>query len=439
MTTYIIRRVLYAIPILAGVNLITFILFFFINTPDDMARAHLGAKRVTEEQIAKWKRERDYHLPYFYNAGWTEVAVRQISGAPVKLSLPAQPAGAYRVRIDVPKPAEGTLDLAISTDSTASLALPPSFGARDSLRLDLHSTAQTELQFQLERLRADRKYYLLSLTATPSEGAPMAIVRMFYSEDLSLIARITETVFWKKSIRFLTFQFGKSNDGRNIGDEILKRIGPSLAITMPTFLVGILVNITAAMIIAFYRGTYLDFWGVFACVIMMSISVLFYVIGGQWLFGKMLRLVPVSGYDTGIYAAKFVALPVVIGILGGIGSGVRWYRTIFLEEIGQDYVRTARAKGLPESLVLFKHALKNAMIPVLTGVVVMIPFLFIGSLVLESFFSIPGMGSFTLEAIQRQDFAIVQAMVFLGSGLYILGLILTDISYTLVDPRIRFE
>ena len=122
-----------------------------------------------------------------------------------------------------------------------------------------------------------------------------------------------------------------------------------------------------------------------------------------------------------------------------IGSGVRWYRTIFLEEIGQDYVRTARAKGLPESLVLFKHALKNAMIPVLTGVVVMIPFLFIGSLVLESFFSIPGMGSFTLEAIQRQDFAIVQAMVFLGSGLYILGLILTDISYTLVDPRIRFE
>jgi peptide/nickel transport system permease protein len=130
---------------------------------------------------------------------------------------------------------------------------------------------------------------------------------------------------------------------------------------------------------------------------------------------------------------------VVIGIIGGVGSGVRWYRTIYLEEMGKDYVRTARAKGLPESVVLYKHTLKNAMIPILTGVVVTIPLLFIGSLVLESFFAIPGMGSFTLEAIQRQDFAIVQAMVFLGSVLYIVGLILTDISYTLVDPRIRLE
>jgi peptide/nickel transport system permease protein len=130
---------------------------------------------------------------------------------------------------------------------------------------------------------------------------------------------------------------------------------------------------------------------------------------------------------------------VVIGVVGGIGSGVRWYRTIFLEEMEKDYIRTARAKGLPESAVLFKHALKNAMIPILTGVVVTIPFLFIGSLVLESFFSIPGMGTFTLEAIQRQDFAIVQAMVFLGSALYIVGLILTDISYTLADPRVRLR
>lgn len=439
MTAYIIRRVLYAIPILVGVNLITFVLFFFVNTPDDMARIHLGIKRVTVEQIAKWKRERDYHLPTFYNTGWSEFAVRQVGEAPVELSLPAQRAGTYVIRVDVPSPGKGTLDLAVATDSTAVLALAPEFGDGGTIQLDLSSTGRTEFRIQMDGTRPDAMYHLLRLVATPSEGAPMAVVRVSYKEDPSVIARFTETVFWKKSIRYLSFRFGKSDDGRNIGDEIAKRIGPSLAITFPTFLIGILVNITAAMIIAFYRGTYLDFWGVIACVAMMSISVLFYVIGGQWLFGKALRLVPVSGYDTGIHAAKFVALPVVIGILGGVGNGVRWYRTIFLEEIGRDYVRTARAKGLPESLVLYKHVLKNALIPVLTGVVVMIPFLFIGSLVLESFFSIPGMGSFTLEAIQRQDFAIVQAMVFLGSGLYILGLILTDISYTLVDPRIRFE
>ena len=129
----------------------------------------------------------------------------------------------------------------------------------------------------------------------------------------------------------------------------------------------------------------------------------------------------------------------VIGVIGGIGSGTRWYRTIFLEEINKDYVRTARAKGLSELRVLFRHVLKNAMIPILTGVVVVIPLLFMGSLLTESFFGIPGLGSYTIDAILAQDFSIVKAMVFLGSALYIIGLILTDISYTLVDPRIRLN
>ena len=135
---------------------------------------------------------------------------------------------------------------------------------------------------------------------------------------------------------------------------------------------------------------------------------------------------------------KFVILPVVIGIISGIGGGIRFYRTIFLEEVNQDYVRTARAKGVSEAGVLFKHALKNAMIPILTNVVLAIPLLFMGSLVMEAFFAIPGLGSFTIEAIQAQDFAIVRSMVYLASVLYIVGLLLTDISYTLVDPRIRF-
>jgi peptide/nickel transport system permease protein len=132
-----------------------------------------------------------------------------------------------------------------------------------------------------------------------------------------------------------------------------------------------------------------------------------------------------------------VVLPVLIGIVSGTGSGTRWYRTIFLEEMGKDYVRTARAKGLGEPLVLFKHVLKNAMIPILTGAVVVLPLLFMGSLITESFFGIPGLGSYTIDAINSQDFGIVRAMVFLGSVLYIVGLMLTDISYTLVDPRVR--
>ena len=203
------------------------------------------------------------------------------------------------------------------------------------------------------------------------------------------------------------------------------------------FVIGILVNITFALAMAFFRATYLDFWGVVLCVAMMSISALFYIIGGQYVVSKLWHLVPISGYGGGLDAGRFVILPVLIGVVSGIGSGSRWYRTLFLEEIARDYVRTARAKGLAETTVLFRHVLKNALIPILTGVVVVIPLLFMGSLIMESFFGIPGLGSYTIDAIQAQDFAVVRAMVFIGSVLYIIGLLLTDISYTWVDPRVR--
>jgi len=325
MTAYVVRRILYAIPILIGVNLVTFLLFFVVNTPDDMARMQLGAKRVTPEAIEKWKAERGYDKPMLYNA------------------------------------------------------------AADGL------------------------------------GA------------------LTETIFFQKSVKLFRFEFGNADDGRSIGHEIRTRMLPSLAIAVPVFAVGLAVNITVALVLVFFRATYLDFWGVVLCVAMMSISMLFYIIGGQFLASKLWHLVPISGYDGGLDAGRFVLLPVLVGVIAGIGSSTRWYRTIFREEVGRDYVRTARAKGLAETTIMFRHVLKNAMIPVLTGVVVVIPLLFMGSLLTESFFGIPGLGSYTIDAIQGQDFAVVRAMVFLGSMLYIVGLILTDISYTLVDPRVRFE
>ena len=233
--------------------------------------------------------------------------------------------------------------------------------------------------------------------------------------------------------------FGRAEDGRDIAREIRTRMVPSLAIALPTFLLGLLVTVSFALALAFFRATAFDFWGVVACVAMMSISGLFYIIGGQYLFSKMFRLVPISGYSGDLDAWRFLLLPVLIGVVSGIGASARWYRTIFLEEIGKDYVRTARAKGLTDIGVMFGHVLRNAMIPILTGVVVVIPLLFMGSLLTESFFGIPGLGSYTIDAINAQDFAVVRAMVFIGSVLYIVGLILTDISYTLVDPRIRFE
>lgn len=325
MIGYILRRIAYAVPILIGVNVITFVLFFVVNSPEDMARLHLGERRVTEEAIDKWKAERGYDRPLIWN-----------------------------------REAEG-------------------------------------------------------------------------------VEQFRETIFFSNSIRLFMFDFGQSDSGRDIGYDISQRMWASLAIAIPVFTVGLLITITFALIVAFFRGTYVDTWAVVTCVAMMSISSLFYIIGGQFLIGKLLHLVPISGFDTGVVGVKFIVLPVLVGIIGSLGSGVRWYRTIFLEEINKDYVRTARAKGLSERSVLYIHVLRNALIPILTGVVVVLPMLFLGSLITEAFFGIPGLGSYTIDAIQRQDFAIVRSMVFLGSFLYIVGLLLTDISYTLVDPRVRLE
>ncbi len=325
MIAYIIRRLFYAIPILIGVNLLTFLLFFVVNTPDDMARMQLGMKRVTPEAIAKWKAERGYDKPLVWNA--------------------------------------------------------------EAPGLD----------------------------------------------------KATDTILFDKSVRMFAFDFGRADDGRDIALEIRSRMGPSLAIAVPTFILGLFVTVSFALLLVFFRNTALDVGGVVLCVAAMSISGLFYIIGGQYLVSKVWNLVPISGYAGGLDAGRFLILPVLISVVGGIGSSARWYRTLFLEEINKDYVRTARAKGLSELAVLFRHVLKNAMIPILTGVVVVIPLLFMGSLLLESFFGIPGLGSYTIDAIGSQDFAVVRSMVFIGSVLYIAGLLLTDISYTLVDPRVRLN
>ncbi|MGD7036715.1 MAG: ABC transporter permease [Gammaproteobacteria bacterium HGW-Gammaproteobacteria-10] len=326
MIQYIIRRVLYAFPLLLGVNILTFVLFFVVNSPEDMARMQLGHKHVTEQAVENWKQQRGYHLPLLWNA--------EAGGA----------------------------------------------------------------------------------------------------------GKVTETIFFQKSAGLFWFDFGISDsDRRNIGADIKQRMWPSLAVALPTLVLGLITNICVALLMVLFRRSYLEFGGIVLCVVLMSVSSLFYIIGGQFFIGKVLKLVPISGYDGGLQALKFIVLPIVIGVLSGIGSGARWYRTLFLEEVEKDYVRTARAKGLSETQVLFRHVLKNAMIPILTGVVVVLPLLFMGSLIMESFFSIPGLGSYTIDAINSQDFAIVRSMVFLGSVLYIFGLLLTDISYTLVDPRVRLS
>jgi peptide/nickel transport system permease protein len=325
MMAYLLRRLLYAVPVLLAVNVITFALFFMVNSPDQMAQVQLGIKHITPEAVQQWKVERGYHKPLFFN----------------------------------------------------------------------HAATGME--------------------------------------------KITDTIFYEKSLRLFVFDFGKSDEGRLILDDIRARMGPSLAVQIPVFIIGITVNVVCALLVVMFRASLFELAAMVLCVTLFSISGVFYIIGGQFLFAKLWNLVPVSGYLHGTEALKFLILPVIVGVVSGIGGGVRLYRMIFLEEVYKDYIRTARAKGLSEEAILFRHLLPNGLIPILTGIVVVIPALFMGSLLLESFFGIPGLGSFTIDGIQAQDFSIVRSMVFLGAVLYIIGLLLTDISYTLVDPRVRLS
>ena len=324
MGNYILRRVLYTIPIWLGVFFITFALFHF-RDPIAIARVH--SPQAPLPALQAWVRNNNYHIPLFLN-------------------------------------------------------LP-----RDA-RIE----------------RADGKVH--------PEFADRSI---FYSQ------------FFLSVKDMLLFDFGLDKNKKPIADSLRERIGPSLSIMIPAFFLSLLLSILFAMFVAYYHNTLADHTIVIATSVMMSVALPSYLLLSNYLFGEVLLLTP-------IYASTL--LPITIAVLSEIGGKIRFYRTVFLDQIGQDFVRTARAKGLSESRVLFVHVFRNSLIPILTSVVMALPFLITGSLLLEQFFGIPGMGDFMFSAITGQDFQVIKVMVYLGSLLYMFGSLLTDISYSLADPRV---
>ncbi|MFN3649025.1 MAG: ABC transporter permease [Armatimonadota bacterium] len=312
MLSYLLRRLLYAVPILIGVSILTFGMFYMVKSPRQLAKQNLG-KNPTDEQVQVWLQEHGYDKPL------GEQARKHIG-------------------------------------------------------------------------------------------------------------------------ELLMLKFGKSDTSdERVWDKIGNGAGPSLALAVPMFFASALAAVSLALFAAYFRGTYLDYWGVFFCVLLMSINYVLYFVAGQYIFARLLRIYPLAGYAQGWDALRFVALPGLVGVVAGLGGAIRYNRAAFLEEMHQDYVRTARSKGVAEAKILFTHVLKNAATPILTSLVLSIPFLFMGNLLLESFFGIPGLGSMTVDAINSGDFAVVRAMVFLGTLAYIAGNILTDVSYALVNPRVRLE
>jgi peptide/nickel transport system permease protein len=310
---YIVRRVLYAIPTLIGVLLVTWFLFFKTATPEVIARRNLSSRAPSEKQIQSWIKDHGYDKP------------------------------------------------------------------------------------PLDQLKSS-------------------------------------------TVEMMLFRFGKSDATKeDIKSRIIRGIPPSFAIGFNSFVATVCFAVIFAAIAAYFRGTYVDSLTTIICVVAMSLVYMIYIIGFQFVFCKLLRLGPTWGFNPDESLFKYIVIPTIIGTVAGLATEIRLYRTFLLEEINLDYVRTARAKGVAEPSVLLKHVLKNALIPIITNTVAVLPGLILGSLLLENFFGIPGLGSYLVEAISANDFSVVRAMVFLGTLLYIVGLILTDIAYALVDPRVRLS
>ncbi len=324
MFSYFLRRLFYTIPVVLGVMVITFVLFYMLQKPDTMARRMLGPK-ASPQAVENWIKQRGYDKPVFFNT---------------------QPGGnLFDSQFFIHLKSLATFDLGVS-DATG--------------------------QPVLERFK---------------EGAI-----------------------------------------------------PSLSITLPAFFLGIVLAVSISLFLVYVRETKIDFAGTIFSVALMSIPVMVYVIFGQWFLAVLLKYFPAYGFNLeGFDMIRFLTLPILILVIGALGSDIRLYRAIFLEEVRNEYVRTAYAKGVSSGSVLLRHVLKNGMINIITLTVAALPMLILGSLVLETFFGIPGLGNMTLAAIQTSDFAVIRATTYVGTLLYLLGLLITDFCYAMVDPRIKLQ
>ncbi len=262
--------------------------------------------------------------------------------------------------------------------------------------------------------------------------------RYGYDKPLILNTREGESVFDSQFFNFIKNvargDFGMSTEHREPVMDVLKRgVGPTLSLTAPMVVCGTLLGLALALGCAALRGGAFDKGVLVMSTVLMSVNYVVWVLAGQFFLAYKWRIFPIWGYENAFY----LALPVLIGVLSSLGVDIRFFRTAVLDEIYKPYVRTARAKGLSRTAILVKHVLRNSLIPIVTYVSLSIPYLFTGSLLLETFFGIPGLGSVSLNAINSADLAVVRAVVLLGALLYQVVNLVTDLAYAALDPRVR--
>lgn len=471
MIRFILRRILQMVPTVFGVILVTFVLFNIVG--GSPAAMTLG-KHVSPKLLEDFDEQRGFNKPLFFgswtetraysdsdfdqNAGvWTgrdSVKYRAEEGRlPGRIALMADeehvlptgfdldPGKEYRLRIRY-RTADGSAVTLLARERQAE-APAPEAPAAEGAPADERVEKPRRL-FDSIRLLPTRAWRKATLPVRSVDGLPIEVVFRVENTPTEIdwieLRRKVSNPFDSQLAFYLRqiarFDFGMSSSANQPVARLLKEgLLPSLSLTVPIFFVELIVTLLLSLLCAFFRNRWIDRFFVVISVALMSVNYLVFIVAGQYFLAYKWGVFPVWGYES----ARYLLLPVIIGVVSGLGGGIRFYRTIMLDELYKEYVRTALAKGVSHRGVLLKHVLKNAMIPIVTNVVIAIPFLYTGSLLLETFFGIPGLGYLGVNAIFSSDVDLLRAIVFIGAVLFVMANLLTDICYAWVDPRVKLS
>lgn len=423
MMRFIARRLLQMIPTLLGVLFITFLLFNVVG--GSPARMKLG-DRASAQSLEDFDEQRGFNKPLFW--GRTAATRAWVSGDYERgpgpwLGGAHTPAG---------REGRGFVTLPVHTNWSLPLAFP----LRTGLTYEARALVRREGEpgWRPVQLRAPGSTDFAAWLRGQAGAAEVLELAELHFRRVMDHPWDSQLLFYLRQLARL--DFGVSSSANEPVVDILGRgIGPTLALTLPILVLETVLGVSLALWCAFFRGRLIDRAMVVGSVALMSVNYLVWIVGGQYLLAFRLGWFPVWGFESWSY----LLLPILIGTFSGLGSSVRFYRTVMLDEMYKDYVRTAVAKGVSRPGVLFRHVLPNALIPVITNVVLSLPFLYTGSLLLESFFGIPGLGYLGVNAINDSDVDVVRAVVVIGSALYVMANLVADLLYAWVDPRVRLS
>ena len=415
MLRYIGKRILQMIPTVFGVIMITFVLFNIVG--GSPALQVLG-RHVTPQSLEEFDEQRGFNKPLFIG---TRTTTRAYADSNFERS-----AGDWQGLPGVTW-TNGTITLAAGGE----YAIPLKFALRNDCEYELEIEKRTG-GTSSSKWQTTRQRFKILGKIVPGD-APVEI-RSIKLRRIMGNPFDSQFMFYLNRLAHLDFGVSSSTNQR-VSKLLLDGIGPSLMLAVPIFLIGLITAVCLSLLCAFWRDTWIDRLFVIVSVALMSFPYLVWIVAGQWLLAFKFGWFPVWGFET----IRYIALPVLIGVFSGLGAELRFYRTVMLDEMHRDYVRTAQAKGVSRAGVLFKHVLKNAMIPIITNTVISISFLYTGNLLLESFFGIPGLGYLGVNAINSSDVDVVRAIVLVGAIIFVIANLLTDLCYALVDPRVKLK